>query len=45
LLYAALAVFLSYLAGAVMDGLLIAAGKMHCRSALPFGVFMAFEGS
>ncbi len=42
--YAALAVFLGSLAGAVTGGLLIAAGKMRRRSALPFGVFMAFGG-
>ena len=42
--YAALAVFLGALCGALTGGLLIAAGKMQRRSALPFGVFMAFGG-
>jgi leader peptidase (prepilin peptidase)/N-methyltransferase len=39
--YAALAVFLGALIGAVTCGLLIAAGKVQWRSALPFGLFMA----
>ena len=42
--YAALAVFLGALCGALTGGLLMAAGKMQRRSALPFGVFMAFGG-
>jgi leader peptidase (prepilin peptidase) / N-methyltransferase len=39
--YAALAVFLGALAGAVSAGVLMAAGKMDRRYALPFGVFMS----
>jgi leader peptidase (prepilin peptidase)/N-methyltransferase len=39
--YAALAVFLGAVLGAVTGGLLMAAGKMRRRSALPFGLFMA----
>ena len=42
--YAALAVFLGALCGALTGGLLMMAGKMRRRSALPFGVFMAFGG-
>ncbi len=42
--YAALAVFLGALCGAIMGGLLMAAGKMQRRHALPFGVFMALGG-
>ena len=42
--YAALAVFLGALIGAVTGGLLMAAGKMQRRSALPFGLFMALGG-
>ena len=42
--YAALAVFLGALCGALAGGSLMAAGKMQRRSALPFGVFMAFGG-
>ena len=42
--YAALAVFLGALCGALTGGLLMATGKMRRRSALPFGVFMAFGG-
>jgi leader peptidase (prepilin peptidase)/N-methyltransferase len=42
--YAALAVFLGALFGALTGGLLMAAGKMRRRSALPFGVFMAIGG-
>jgi leader peptidase (prepilin peptidase)/N-methyltransferase len=42
--YAALAVFLGALCGAFTGGLLMAAGKMHRRHALPFGVFMALGG-
>ena len=42
--YAALAVFLGALIGAITGGLLMAAGKMQRRSALPFGLFMAIGG-
>jgi leader peptidase (prepilin peptidase) / N-methyltransferase len=42
--YAALAVFLGALIGAVTGGLLMAAGKIQRRSALPFGLFMALGG-
>jgi leader peptidase (prepilin peptidase) / N-methyltransferase len=42
--YAALAVFLGALAGAITGGLLIAAGRIQRRHALPFGVFMALGG-
>jgi len=42
--YAALVVFLGALCGAPTGGLLMAAGKMRRRSALPFGVFMASGG-
>ena len=42
--YAALAVFLGALCGAITGGLLMAAGKMQRRHALPFGVFMAIGG-
>jgi leader peptidase (prepilin peptidase) / N-methyltransferase len=42
--YAALAVFLGALCGALTGGLQMAAGKMRRRSAMPFGVFMAFGG-
>ena len=42
--YAALAVFLGALCGATTGGLLMAAGKMRRRHALPFGVFMAVGG-
>jgi len=42
--YAALAVFLGAVCGAITGGLLIAAGKMQRRHALPFGVFMALGG-
>ena len=42
--YAALAVFLGALIGAITGGLLMAAGKMPRRSALPFGLFMALGG-
>ena len=42
--YAALAVFLGALLGALAGGLLMAAGKMRRRSALPFGLFMALGG-
>ena len=42
--YAALAVFLGALLGAGTGGLLMAAGKVQRRSALPFGLFMALGG-
>jgi leader peptidase (prepilin peptidase)/N-methyltransferase len=42
--YAALAVFLGALLGAITGGLLMAAGKMQRRSAIPFGLFMAMGG-
>jgi leader peptidase (prepilin peptidase)/N-methyltransferase len=42
--YAALAVFLGALAGSIAGGVLIAAGRMPRRTALPFGVFMSFGG-
>jgi leader peptidase (prepilin peptidase) / N-methyltransferase len=42
--YAALAVFLGALAGALTGGLLIVAGRIQRRHALPFGVFMALGG-
>jgi leader peptidase (prepilin peptidase)/N-methyltransferase len=42
--YAALAVFLGALCGAIIGGLLMVAGKMQRRHALPFGVFMALGG-
>ncbi len=42
--YAALAVFAGAFVGALTGGLLMVAGKMQRRSALPFGVFMAFGG-
>jgi leader peptidase (prepilin peptidase)/N-methyltransferase len=42
--YAALAVFLGALIGAITGGLLMAAGKIQRRSALPFGLFMAVGG-
>ncbi len=42
--YAALAVFLGALCGAITGGLLMATGKMQRRQALPFGVFMAIGG-
>jgi leader peptidase (prepilin peptidase) / N-methyltransferase len=42
--YAALAVFLGALIGAISGGLLMAAGKVQRRSALPFGLFMALGG-
>src|SRR5918993_4531398 len=42
--YAALAVFLGALIGAITGGLLMVAGKVHRRSALPFGLFMALGG-
>lgn len=42
--YAALAVFVGALAGALIGGALILAGKMQRRTAMPFGVFLAFGG-
>ncbi|HEX6709007.1 MAG TPA: prepilin peptidase [Rubrobacter sp.] len=42
--YGALAVFLGALAGTFVGGLLLAIGRIRRRSALPFGVFMAFGG-
>ncbi|MBA2442630.1 MAG: prepilin peptidase [Rubrobacter sp.] len=42
--YAALAVFLGALAGALASGGLMLAGKLRRRSALPFGVFLALGG-
>lgn len=42
--YAALAVFVAALAGALVGGALISTGKMQRRSAMPFGVFLAFGG-
>jgi leader peptidase (prepilin peptidase) / N-methyltransferase len=42
--YAALAVFLGALCGAITGGVLMAAGKVRRRHALPFGVFMALGG-
>jgi leader peptidase (prepilin peptidase)/N-methyltransferase len=37
-------VFLGAFVGAITGGLLMAAGKMQRRQALPFGVFMAMGG-
>ncbi len=42
--YAALAVFLGALCGAIAGGVLMVAGKVQRRDALPFGVFMAVGG-
>jgi len=42
--YAALAVFFGALAGALVGDLLIPAGKIQRRSALPFGAFLAVAG-
>lgn len=42
--YAALAVFAGAFVGALTGGILMAAGKMERRTALPFGVFMAVGG-
>jgi len=42
--YAALAVFVGALCGALLGGALIALGRMGRRSPLPFGVFMALGG-
>lgn len=42
--YGALAIFVGAFVGALAGGLLMAAGKMRRKSALPFGVFMAIGG-
>ena len=42
--YAALAVFLGALCGAITGGILMVVGKLRRRHALPFGVFMAIGG-
>lgn len=42
--YAALAVFIGALTGAIAGGILMATGKMPRRTALPFGVFMSLGG-
>lgn len=42
--YAALAVFLGALLGSVSAGVLMAAGRIDRRAALPFGVFLAVGG-
>lgn len=42
--YAALAVFTGAFVGALTGGLMMAAGRMGRRSALPFGLFMALGG-
>jgi leader peptidase (prepilin peptidase)/N-methyltransferase len=42
--YAALAVFLGAVIGAISGGLLMVAGKAQRRSHLPFGLFMAIGG-
>ncbi len=42
--YAFLAVFIGALAGAVVSGLLMAAGKIGRRTHIPFGTFMAVGG-
>lgn len=42
--YAALAVFLGALLGSVTAGVLMAAGRIDRRAALPFGVFLAVGG-
>jgi leader peptidase (prepilin peptidase)/N-methyltransferase len=42
--YAALTVFFGALVGALVGGVLIFSGRMRRRSALPFGVFLAFAG-
>src|SRR5215218_1018422 len=42
--YAALAVFLGALCGALVGGVLMSLGRMERRSPLPFGVFMAIGG-
>lgn len=42
--YAALAVFFGALVGALVGGVLMAAGKIQRGSALPFGVFLSVAG-
>jgi leader peptidase (prepilin peptidase) / N-methyltransferase len=42
--YAALAVFVGALVGTLVGGVLMAAGRIRRRSALPFGVFLALGG-
>ena len=42
--YAALAIFLGALSGAIAGGILMSTGKMPRRTAMPFGVFMSFGG-
>jgi leader peptidase (prepilin peptidase) / N-methyltransferase len=42
--YAALAVFIGALAGTLVGGVLMVMGKMGRRTALPFGMFLAFAG-
>ena len=42
--YAAHAVFIGALAGALVGGVLMMTGKMGRRTAMPFGVFLAFAG-
>ncbi|MCA1687774.1 MAG: prepilin peptidase [Actinobacteria bacterium] len=42
--YAAMAVFLGALCGLLVSVILMAAGKMGRRSAIPFGAFLAFGG-
>ena len=42
--YAALAVFVGALLGALVGGALMVAGKIQRRSALPFGAFLALAG-
>jgi leader peptidase (prepilin peptidase) / N-methyltransferase len=42
--YAALAVFVGALIGTLVGGILMAAGRIRRRSALPFGVFLALGG-
>ena len=42
--YAALAVFIGAAIGALVSGVLMLSGRIGRRSAIPFGVFMAFGG-
>lgn len=42
--YAALAVFIGALAGAIVGGGMIASRRMQRRTAMPFGIFLAFGG-
>ena len=42
--YAALAVFIGAVVGAIVGGVLMATGRIGRRTALPFGVFLAFAG-